>query len=43
MPTSVNVKGAETPSIAEGNYSIPVNAQNVSTKLPPQVAHFSTK
>ncbi len=39
----LNVKGAKTPSIAEGNYSIPVNAQNVGTKLPPQVAHFSTK
>ncbi len=33
----LNVKGAKTTSIAEGNYSIPVNAQNVNTKLPPQV------
>ena len=26
-----------------GKFSIPVNAHNVSTKLPPQGAHFSTK
>ncbi len=39
----LNVKGAKTTSIAEGTYSIPVNAQNVGTKLPPQVARFSTK
>ena len=30
----LNVKGAETTRIAEGNYSILGNAQNVGTKLP---------
>ena len=39
----LNVKSVKTTSSAEGTYSIPVNAQNVGTKLPPQVALFSTK
>ena len=28
----LNVKGAKTTRIAEGNYSIPVNAQNVNSQ-----------
>ena len=36
----LNVKGAKTPSIAEGDYSIPVNAQNVGTPLPLTKSYF---
>ena len=42
-PDGFKCERCQNTKFAEGNYSIPVNAQNVGTKLPQQVALFSTK